>query len=220
MSTTRTRLGALVTAGVLTFGLAACGGDDEPEATPVSTTDEAGDAAVTATDEDTEDSTEDETTEDETAESGTEDETAEDPEELSEEELIAAELAQQIGLRIYTIGIGAEQMVIPSITGSLRRVNPSADLDEETLTQIARLTGGRYFRAIDTASLQQIYRLLDEMEPVAEPEGGFRPVRVLYYWPLAGAFVLAFLLAAASLLSNLAVPRLYPLEDKAKVHAD
>jgi Ca-activated chloride channel homolog len=136
------------------------------------------------------------------------------------EPLKAAELARQIGLRIYTIGIGAEQMMIPSITGSLRRVNPSADLDEETLTQIARLTGGRYFRAIDTASLQQIYRLLDEMEPVAEPEGGFRPVRVLYYWPLGGAFVLAFLLAGASLLSNVTVPRLYPVQDKAKIHAD
>jgi Ca-activated chloride channel family protein len=107
-------------------------------------------------------------------------------------------------------------MVIPSLTGALRRVNPSADLDEETLTRISDLTGGRYFRARDTASLQQIYRLLDEMEPVAEPEGGFRPVRVLYYWPLGGALVLAFLVAAASLLSSLTLPRLY----KAKVHAD
>jgi Ca-activated chloride channel family protein len=128
----------------------------------------------------------------------------------------AAELAQQIGLRIYTIGIGAEQMVVPSISGTLRRVNPSADLDEETLTSIADLTGGRYFRAIDTASLQQIYRLLDEMEPVAEPEGGFRPVHVLYYWPLGGALVLAFFLAGASLLSNFVLPRVY----KAKAHAD
>jgi Ca-activated chloride channel family protein len=132
------------------------------------------------------------------------------------EPLKAAELAQQIGLRIYTIGIGADQMVIPSITGTLRRVNPSADLDEETLTRIAEVTGGRYFRARDTASLQQIYRLLDEMEPVAEPEGGFRPVRVLYYWPLGGAFVLAFLLAGASLLSNLMLPRLH----RVKAHAD
>ena len=57
--------------------------------------------------------------------------------------LKAAELAQQIGLRIYTIGIGAEQMVVSSITGGMRRVNPSADLDEATLTQIAELTGGR-----------------------------------------------------------------------------
>lgn len=128
----------------------------------------------------------------------------------------AAELAQQIGLRIYTVGIGAEQMVVPSITGTLRRVNPSADLDEETLTRIADLTGGRYFRARDTASLQQIYRLLDEMEPVAEPEGGFRPVRVLYYWPLGGALMLAFVLAGASLLSNLVLPRAL----KVKAHAD
>jgi Ca-activated chloride channel family protein len=115
----------------------------------------------------------------------------------------AAELAQQIGLRIYTIGIGAEQMEVPSITGGLRRVNPSADLDEETLTAIADLTGGRYFRAKDTAGLQDIYRLLDELEPVDEPEAGFRPVKSLYYWPLAGAFLLTVLLCAMSLLQGI-----------------
>ena len=119
----------------------------------------------------------------------------------------AAELAQQIGLRIYTIGIGAEQMVVSSITGGMRRVNPSADLDEETLTEIAELTGGRYFRAKDTAALQDIYRLLDEMEPVAEPEAGFRPVKSLYFWPLGGALVLVTLLAVASALSGLDVGR-------------
>ncbi len=127
----------------------------------------------------------------------------------------AAELAQQIGLRIYTIGIGAEQMVVSSITGGMRRVNPSADLDEATLTQIADLTGGRYFRAKDTAGLQDIYRLLDEMEPVAEPEAGFRPVKSLYYWPLAGAFVLAVFLAAMNLLAGLNVRR----EEKVRLHA-
>jgi len=116
--------------------------------------------------------------------------------------LKAADLAQQIGLRIYTIGIGAEQMVVSSITGGMRRVNPSADLDETTLTQIATMTGGRYFRAKDTAGLQEIYRLLDEMEPVAEPEAGFRPVKSLYFWPLAGAFVLAVFLAAMNLLAG------------------
>ncbi len=115
----------------------------------------------------------------------------------------AAELAQQIGLRIYTIGIGAEQMVVSSITGGMRRVNPSADLDEETLTKIADLTGGQYFRAKDTAGLQQIYRLLDEMEPVAEPEAGFRPVTSLFYWPLGGAFVLVSFLAIINLLAGL-----------------
>ncbi len=121
----------------------------------------------------------------------------------------AAELAQQIGLRIYTIGIGAEQMVVPSVTGGLRRVNPSADLDEETLTAIADLTGGKYFRAKDTAGLQDIYRLLDELEPVDEPEAGFRPVKSLYYWPLAGAFVLCVFLCVMTLLRGikLSLPR-------------
>jgi Ca-activated chloride channel family protein len=117
--------------------------------------------------------------------------------------LDAAELARKIGLRIYTIGIGAEQMDVPSVMGGLLRVNPSADLDEETLTRIAEMTNGRYFRARDTAGLQEIYRLLDEMEPVAEPEAGFQPVTSLYYWPLGGAFVLAALLAAAHVLSAL-----------------
>ncbi len=92
------------------------------------------------------------------------------------EPLKAAELAQQVGLRIYTIGIGAEQLEVASLVGGRRRINPSADLDEETLTRIAELTGGRYFRATDTASLQDIYRLVDELEPVEEPESGFRPV--------------------------------------------
>ena len=114
----------------------------------------------------------------------------------------ASELAAQIGLRIYTIGIGAEQMVVSSITGGMRRVNPSADLDEETLTAIAEQTGGRYFRAKDTAGLQDIYRLLDDIEPVAEPEAGFRPVKALYYWPLGGAFSLVLLLAVLNLLAN------------------
>ncbi len=117
--------------------------------------------------------------------------------------LKAAELAAQIGLRIYTIGIGAEQMVVSSITGGMRRVNPSADLDEETLTQIAEQTGGRYFRAVDTAGLQDIYRLLDEIEPVAEPEAGFRPVKSLYFWPLGGALGLVFLLAIFNVLADI-----------------
>jgi Ca-activated chloride channel family protein len=126
--------------------------------------------------------------------------------------LKAAELAQQIGLRIYTIGIGAEQMVVSSITGGMRRVNPSADLDEATLTQIAALTGGQYFRAKDTAGLQEIYQLLDEMEPVAEPEAGYRPVKSLYFWPLGGAFALALFLALVNFLSGLQAARAHKVK--------
>jgi Ca-activated chloride channel family protein len=119
----------------------------------------------------------------------------------------AAELAQQVGLRIYTIGIGAEQLEVSSLIGGRRNINPSADLDEETLTGIAEMTGGRYFRAVDTASLQDIYRLVDELEPVDEPEAGFRPVKSMFYVPLAGAFVLAAFLALTNLLQNIVARR-------------
>ncbi len=114
------------------------------------------------------------------------------------EPLKAAELAQQIGLRVYTIGIGAEQLEVASLIGGRRNINPSADLDEATLTEIARLTGGRYFRATDTASLQDIYKLVDELEPVEEPESGFRPIKSYYYWPLGAALLLSFLLIVSS----------------------
>ncbi len=115
----------------------------------------------------------------------------------------AAELARQVGLRVYTIGIGAEQLEVSSLVGGRRSINPSADLDEATLTQIAELTGGRYFRARDTAGLQDIYRLVDELEPVEEPEAGFRPIRSLFHVPLAGAFSLALLMCAISLAGRL-----------------
>ncbi len=121
--------------------------------------------------------------------------------------LKAAELASQVGLRIYTIGIGAEQLEVNSLVGGRRRINPSADLDEATLTQIAELTGGRYFRAVDTAGLQDIYRLVDELEPVEEPEAGFRPIKSLFHVPLAGALALVALLCGVSLLRNLMVGR-------------
>ncbi len=119
----------------------------------------------------------------------------------------AAELAQQIGLRIYTIGIGAEQLEVSSLIGGRRRINPSADLDEDTLTQIAKLTGGKYFRATDTASLQDIYKLLDELEPVEEPESGFRPVKSYFFVPLAAALLLVALMSFLSLLQRVALRR-------------
>ena len=121
--------------------------------------------------------------------------------------LKAAQLAAQIGLRIYTIGIGAEQLEVSSLIGGRRNINPSADLDEETLTGIAELTGGRYFRAVDTAALQDIYRLVDELEPVEEPEAGFRPVRSYFHVPLAAALALGGLLCLVGIARNIAIRR-------------
>lgn len=97
--------------------------------------------------------------------------------------LEAAELAAREGLRIYTIGVGAESVMVRNLFG-LRRVNPSTDLDEETLTGIAERTGGRYFRARDTEELEEIYRLLDQLEPAASDPKQFRPQSSLFHWPL------------------------------------
>src|SRR5262245_58618312 len=102
----------------------------------------------------------------------------------------AAELAAQRKMVIYTIGIGADSLTVRSLFG-LREINPSADLDEETLTAIAEATGGRYFRARDTAEFEQIYKVLDELEPAESDERGFRPVTELFQWPLGAAVVVA-----------------------------
>ena len=100
-------------------------------------------------------------------------------------------------LKVYTIGVGADEMLVRSMFGT-RRINPSADLDEDTLNAIADKTGGRYFRARDTAGLQQIYEILDELEPVAEEQEILRPPQELYYWPLALALLLSLLLGVLS----------------------
>jgi len=104
--------------------------------------------------------------------------------------LKAAELAAEHQLKIYTIGIGADEMLVRSFFGS-HKVNPSQDLDEATLTAIAEKTGGVYFRARNTDELEKIYRLLDQLEPVEKDKQYFRPRTELYYWPLSVALMLA-----------------------------
>jgi Ca-activated chloride channel family protein len=102
----------------------------------------------------------------------------------------AARFAAKLNLTIYTIGVGADVAMMRRLYGSAR-VNPSADLDEPTLAAIARTTGGRYFRARETRELVEIYRTLDELEPVIGDEEQFRPTSELFQWPLALALLLA-----------------------------
>jgi Ca-activated chloride channel family protein len=104
--------------------------------------------------------------------------------------LEAAKLAAREGLTIYTIGIGADSMLVPSLFGA-QRVNPSQDLDEDTLRAIAKATGGRYFRARDSAALDKIYGIIDGLQPVDQERQTFRPRRSLFYWPLAMALITA-----------------------------
>ncbi|CAM3636145.1 vWA domain-containing protein [Parendozoicomonas haliclonae] len=112
--------------------------------------------------------------------------------------LKAAELAAKEGVTIYSVGVGADEMIIPGLFGSnfgAQRVNPSADLDEETLTKIAEQTGGRYFRARSQEDLQEIYRTIDSLEPIEQSKETFRPVKELFYWPLGLALLLSALMA-------------------------
>lgn len=109
--------------------------------------------------------------------------------------LQAAELAQSEGLKIYTIGVGADELFVPGPFGfGARRINPSQDLDESTLKQIAEMTQGQYFRAKDTDKLEQIYQLLDKLEPIEVDQKTVRPRKALFYWPLGLAFILSFAL--------------------------
>lgn len=109
--------------------------------------------------------------------------------------LQGAEVAAEAGIRIHTIGIGADSKTVRSFFGTTSQINPSTDLDEETLQSIASTTGGRYFRARDPQELLQIYRLLDQLEPVPE-DVTFRPQRSLYHWPLGAALLLSMLWVA------------------------
>jgi Ca-activated chloride channel family protein len=113
----------------------------------------------------------------------------------------AADLAAQRKMVIYTVGIGADALTVRSLFG-LRQINPSADLDEATLTAIAQKTGGRYFRARDTEEFAQIYNILDQLEPAESDEEGFRPVAELFYWPLGVALAIALALGAAASLAS------------------
>ena len=68
-----------------------------------------------------------------------------------------------------------------------------SEIDEDTLRTVASLTGGRFFRARDTAELVGIYTEIDQLEPVERPGKAVRPKLERYAWPLAAALVLALL---------------------------
>lgn len=79
----------------------------------------------------------------------------------------AAEMAISLGVKIYTIGAGSKGLVpypFSSPSGATQYRNIRIDLDEETLIQIAKKTGGKYFRATDAESLKDIYREINALE--------------------------------------------------------
>jgi Ca-activated chloride channel homolog len=98
----------------------------------------------------------------------------------------AAQLAAQVGLRIYTIGVGA-----PVEPGLFGLSSGNTDLDETTLKSIARITGGRYFRATDADALRSVYREIDKLEPSTGRAQWLRPATEWFTVPLALALLLS-----------------------------
>ena len=114
--------------------------------------------------------------------------------------MVAAQLAADEGVRIYTIGIGAD----PQQSGAFGSFGFSAlDLDETSLRAISDTTGGEYFRARNQAELQQIELTLDRLEPVAQQPTLARPAQALYAWPLALALLGSLLLVGQVLWPDL-----------------
>ncbi|HEX7348485.1 MAG TPA: VWA domain-containing protein [Rhodanobacteraceae bacterium] len=103
--------------------------------------------------------------------------------------LDAAKLAKAAGVRIYTIGVGSSAQSL-NVFG-LQLQAPDNSLDVQVLTQIAAMTGGRFFRAADGNQLAAAYRTIDALEPLAHGESLLRPHREWYPWPLGLAWLLA-----------------------------
>ncbi len=99
--------------------------------------------------------------------------------------IAAAKMAASSGLRIYTIGVGA------AVRESFFGTSGNTDLDEDTLKEIAKITGGEYYRATDADALQNVYARIDKLEPAAGREQWYRPHSEWFIWPLALALLLS-----------------------------
>ena len=106
----------------------------------------------------------------------------------------AAQAAQALGVRVYTIGAGSRGTARVPITdrfGNRRYVTTRVDVDEPTLRATAETTGGRYYRATDRESLEAIYREIDELETTEIEVENFTTYGERFHIPLlVGLFML------------------------------
>lgn len=104
----------------------------------------------------------------------------------------AIKLAQDEGVKIYTIGVGSDNAFMSSFLGMQLG---GQQLDEKSLKEIAQKTAGQYFRAKDTAGLQRIYNAIDKLEPTSNEDQFVQETHELFYVPVLAAFILVLLLA-------------------------
>lgn len=104
----------------------------------------------------------------------------------------AAEIAKTYGIRVYTIGVGTQGMApypVQTPFGT-RYQNMPVEIDEAILTQIARETGGRYFRATDNNKLVEVYNEIDKLEKSIIDVRQFSKKEEKFLWPAFAAFCL------------------------------
>ena len=119
----------------------------------------------------------------------------------------AARLAAFYQMRVHTIGLVGSETNPGGDDGGVGRLRSEMEaIDERTLQNIARITGGSYFRARDTDGLAAVYRLLDQLEPAADHDDIVRPTAELFYWPLGCAYGLALLMALSYLALSYVTP--------------
>ncbi len=108
----------------------------------------------------------------------------------------ATELAQEEGVKIYTIGVGSKDNFFSAFFGS-------QGFDEKSLKEIARLTQGRYFSATSGRELAQVYKEIDKLEPVDNADKTVVEIKELFFIPALIAFILSaiFMLAYKRRLS-------------------
>ena len=109
--------------------------------------------------------------------------------------VMAAEIAKEQGIRVYTIGVGSRGTApTPAIDmfGNMTFVQAKVEIDEKTLQEIADATGGRYFRATDNEKLRAIYDEINRLEKSKVEVADFTTYTEEYLrWVLAALALLA-----------------------------
>jgi len=122
--------------------------------------------------------------------------------------IAAAEAAKALGVKVYTIGVGVRgkaPIPVRDQAGNMRIIMAQVDVDEKTLQTIASETGGKFYRATDTDSLQKIYEQINQYEKTAQTVQKFERYDELYPWAVIPALAI---LALGSLLGQTRYRRL------------
>ena len=105
--------------------------------------------------------------------------------------LTASNLAQELGIKVYTIGVGSDTLILPvDVFGQTQYTQYPGGFDEELLKQIAERTGGRYFRAEDPEALAQVFETINQLETTEFDDDNLKVYNELAFPLIAASLVL------------------------------